>query len=265
MDTKLINYYIKDLLLWIFLIFMCIFIGDLTNKYEFVKHILVIVSSLFILYRAYGMNKYSIYKVILVLVSCIIYLYKNSYTKSICEKYMGYIVFFNVFMVCIPAFYHKNYNLGILLVLLSLLTPINLGIYNENEVTMFNIIFIYIISILYIYATNFKHVTLLVLISIIPMLIKYNKTPWLYRVIGLLVIYCLYTNKRALFYSQYKPNSIFVNQTKIISNNHLADLVFKYNDWKTSKIYIIFIIIGYILVYKTFIFMKKNNIRTFIT
>ena len=265
MNKKLIRYYIFDFLLWIFLIFAVIFIADLSKKYEIVKHILLIITTIFILYRLTNTLLSTTLKNFLILIACFIYLYKDSYTKNLYEKYFGYIIFLNIFIMCIPAFYNKNYNLGILLLLLSLLTPIEYGKYDENKFIIFNIIYVYIIIILFIYASNFRHYTLLVLISIIPMLIKYNNNPVLYRIVGLLVYKCLYTNKYELFYSKYRYPTIFINQTSKISNNHLADLVFKNNDWRTSNIYIIFIIIGYVLVYKTFIFMKKNNIKTFIT
>ena len=97
------------------------------------------------------------------------------------------------------------------------------------------------------------------------MLIKYNQTPMLYRAIGLLIIFLLYTNNYELFYSKNKYSTIFINETKKISNHYLADLVFKNNDWRKSKIYPLTVIVGYILIYKTFIFIKKNNIKTFIT
>ena len=267
MDKNLTKYYIQDFLLWIFLIFFVIFIADLSQEYEIVKYILVIISLLFILYRIY--NKYtpitSRFKEIIIWIACIIYLYKNSFTKNIYEKYFGLIIFLNIFVMCIPAFYQKNIHLGILLLLLSLLTPIYYGKYDEHKFLIYNITFIIIIIILYIYGSNVRHITLLILITIIPMLIKYNQKPLLYRVVGLLLYLLLFTDNYKLFVSRNKYSTIFADQAKKISNHHLADLVFKNNDWGKNKIYPLTVIVGYILIYKTFIFMKKNNIKTFIT
>ena len=167
--------------------------------------------------------------------------------------------------MCIPAFYQNNFHLGVLLLLLSLLTPIYYGKYDENKFLIFNITYIIIIIILSIYGSNFRHITLLTLISIIPVLIKYNQKPFLYRIIGLLILLSLFTAEKGLFNSQYRYYTIFADQTKKISNHHLADLVFKNNDCGKNKIYPLTVIVGYILIYKTFIFMKKNNIKTFIT
>ena len=130
---------------------------------------------------------------------------------------------------------------------------------------MFNILYIYVIITFFIYGSSVRHLSLLGLLTIIPTLIKYNQNPYLYRAVAILIVCILYTNKYGLFYSQYIYDNIFTISTKNISNHHLADLIFKNNDWRTSKIYIILIIIGYILTYKTFIFVKKNNIKTFIT
>tara|TARA_Y100000589_G_C27176193_1_gene638876 strand:- start:1868 stop:2671 length:804 start_codon:yes stop_codon:yes gene_type:complete len=267
MDKNLTKNYIYDFLLWIFLIFFVIFIADLSQEYEIVKHILVILSLLFILYRIYNKSTpiTSRFKEIIIWIACIIYLYKNSFTKNIYEKYFGLILFLNIFVMCIPAFYQNNFHLGVLLLLLSLLTPIYYGKYDENKFLMFNITFIIIIIILYIYGSNIRHSTLLVLITIIPMLIKYNQKSVLYRVVGLLLYLLLFTDNYKLFDSRNKYSTIFADQTKKISNHHLADLVFKNNDWRKSKIYPLTVIVGYILIYKTFIFMKKNNIKTFIT
>ena len=44
------------------------------------------------------------------------------------------------------------------------------------------------------------------------------------------------------------------------SNNDLSDLLFKYNNWKDNKLYYIFIIINYILLYKTFNSAKNTII-----
>jgi len=122
------------------------------------------------------------------------------------------------------------------------------------------------IFLLFIKIISFRSIiTLLTLISIIPTLIKYNQKPVLYRVVGLLLYLLLFTDNYKLFDSRNKYSTIFANQTKKISNHHLADLVFKNNDWRTSKMYPLTLIVGYILIYKTFIFMKKNNIKTFIT
>ena len=220
MKKNLISYYIRDFLLWIFLIFAVIFIADLSKKYEIVKHVLLITATIFMLYRSTNTLLSSIFKNFLILIGCFIYLYKDSYTKNLYEKYFGYIIFLNIFVMCIPAFYQKNYNLGILLLLLSLLTPIKYGKYDENKFIIFSIIYVYIIIILNIYGSNFRHLTLLVLISIIPMLIKYNNNPALYRIVGLLLFLCLYTNKYGLFYSQFKYPNIFTIPTKKISNHH---------------------------------------------
>ena len=264
-NKNLMKYYIRDFLLWIFLIFFIIFITNLSKKYEIVKHIVCIISLIFILYRMFNMFHINRIKMILVWIGCIVYLYKDSFTKNIYENYVGYIVFVNLVVLIFPAFYTNNYHLGLLLLLSSLLTPIYMGKYDEHNFKMFNILYIYVIIIFFIYGSSVRHCSLLFLLSIIPMLIQYNQNPYLYRIISLLIMSFLYTNKYGLFYSQYRYDNIFTISTKKISNNHLADLVFKYNDWKTSKIYIIFIIIGYILTYNTYIFMKKNNIKTFIT
>ena len=264
MDKNLTKYYIRDFLLWIFLIFFVIFIADLSQEYEIVKHILVIISLLFILYRTYNKFIYFRIKEYIVWIGCIIYLYKKIFTKNIYEKYFGLILFLNVFVMCIPAFYQKNIHLGILLLLLSLLTPIYYGKYDEHKFLIYNITYITIILILHIYGSNFRHNILLSLITIIPMLIKYNQKPVLYRVVGILLVLSLFTNKYGLFYSKNYFPTIFATQPKKISNHHLADLVFKNNDWRTSKIYPLTVIVGYILIYKTYIFMKQNNIKTFI-
>lgn len=268
-NTKknLMKYYIRDFLLWVFLIFFIIFIADLSKNYKIIKHILLI-SGILIIYQIYYINNINNIikiKILLVWFGCIVYLYKNNFTKNIYEKYFGYIVFLNILILCIPIFYNNNYQLGLLLVLCSLLTPIYLGKYDEHTLEMYNIFFIYILILFFIYGDNVRHFSLLLLLSIIPMLIKYNQNPYLYRVVAMLIVCILYTNKYGLFYSQYIYDNIFTISTKNILNHHLADLVFKNNNWRISKIYIIFIIIGYILTYKTFIFVKKNNIKTFIT
>ena len=145
MNKNLIKYYIRDFLLWIFLIFFVIFIADLSQEYEIIKHILVITSLLFILYRTYNKFIFVRCKTFIVWCGAFIYLYKNSFTKNIYNKYFGYIIFLNIFVMCIPAFYQNNFHLGVLLLLLSLLTPIYYGKYDENKFLMFNITFIIII------------------------------------------------------------------------------------------------------------------------
>lgn len=263
--NNLMKYYIRDFLLWIFLIFFIIFIADLSKKYEIVKHILVIISGIFILYRTFNIPHISRFKIIFVWIGCLVYLYKNNLTKTIYEKYFGYIIFVNLVVLIFPAFYTNNYHLGLLLLLISLLTPIYLGKYDDHKLKMFSILYIYVIIIFLIYGSCARQASLLGLLTIIPMLINYNNTPWLYRVISILICSLLYYKNYGLFYSQFQYPNIFTISTKKISNHHLADLVFKNNDWRTSKIYIILIIIGYILIYNTYIFMKKNNIKTFIT
>ncbi len=264
-NKNLMKYYIRDFLLWIFFIFFIIFITNLSKKYEIVKHIVCIISLIFILYRTFDMFHISRIKMILVWIACIVYLYKDSFTKTIHEKYYGYIIFVNLVVLVFPAFFTNNYHLGLLLLLSSLLTPIYMGKYDEHKLKMFNILYIYVIITFFIYGSSVRHLSLLGLLTIIPMLINYNNTPWLYRFTSMLVVSLLYYKNYGLFYSQFKYPNIFTISTKKISNYHLADLVFKYNSWKTNKLYIVFIIIGYILIYNTYIFMKKNNIKTFIT
>jgi len=92
-----------------FLIFFVIFIADLSQEYEIVKHILVILSLLFILYRTYNKVTFGRFKTLIVWIGSFIYLYKNSFTKNICEKYLGLILFLNIFVMYIPAFYQNNF------------------------------------------------------------------------------------------------------------------------------------------------------------
>jgi len=264
-NNKLIKYYIRDFILWIFLIFFLIFIADLCKKYEIVKHILCIISLIFILYRTFNIPHISRLKMILVWIVCVVYLYKNNFTKTIYEKYFGYIIFVNLVVLIFPAFYTNNYHLVLLLLLNSLLTPIYFGKYHEHKLKMFNILYIYVIILFFIHDSSVRHLSLLGLLTVIPMLINYNNTPWLYRFTSMLVVSLLYYKNYGLFYSQFQYHNIFTISTKKISNYHLADLVFKHNNWKNNKFYIVFIIIGYILIYNTYIFMKKNNIKTFIT
>ena len=51
--NNLMKYYIRDFLLWVFLIFFIIFISNLSVKYNVIKHILVILMSIIVFYRMF--------------------------------------------------------------------------------------------------------------------------------------------------------------------------------------------------------------------
>ena len=264
------NYYIRDFLLWIFFIFLVIFIADLSLEYQILKHILVLLMSFIVFYRMFFLKTKYVHNIkeLVLLFIIIVQIYNNTYTNYLYNNFFGYLLFINIIFMCVPAFFDKNYNLGIQLILLSIFTPIYYGYYqnfSKNNKYLWDITYISIFFTVCIFEHSIRHWSLFGLLSIIPMLINFNNNPFLYRLIGLSIQLIIYNY--GFFYSQNKnKKSLFINTENISLNFHyLADLVFKYNDWKTNKLYYIFIIINYILLYKTFIFMKTNNIKTFIT
>jgi len=267
-----LNAYLHDFIFWIFFILFIIFITNLQDNYIIVKHFLIIITIITIIYKTYNekQNNYADnFKEVILLIGFIIYLYKDTLTKCLNEKYMGYILILNVIVMCIPAFYSNNFHLGTVILLLALLSPLRFGIYNENYFSFYMFTYAFIFLIMYIFGHQFRYWSLLGLGTIIPMLINYNNKALLYRVVGILVVMLTYNQDIILFCSKYKYKikGSFTNKKhgKHILESPLADLLFKYNNWKTSKIFGILIIIAYILLYKTFIFMKINNIRTIVT
>lgn len=266
-QKKKFNYCLRDYILWIVLIFIVIYITDLQETNHYIKHILVFISIIIFIYKMITTNKYSDnFKEFLLITGCIIYLYKHSFTKDIYENYFGYLIFINVIIMSIPSIYHKNYSLGILIILLSLTTPIDFGKYDENKFYLFNLSYIIIITTLVIFQKGMKSWSLLALLSMLPMALNHNNDPWKYRIIGILIAMLFYNDFAGLFFSKItdKEKSPFVERItdKFKTNNHLADSLFKYNNWKTNNIYYIIIIIGYIIIFNTIKYNYINSVNT---
>ena len=258
------NFCLRDLILWIFLIFLVIYIADLQDENIYIKHGVIIISVICFVYKLFTTKKYNDnIKEFALLLGCIIYLYKESYTKNIYEEYFGYLIFINVIIMSIPSFYHKNYHLAIVILLLELLTPLDFGKYDENKFYMFNLSYIIIITTLVLFQKGMQTWSLLALISMLPMALNHNNNPWKYRIIGILVAMLCYNDFGGLFYSkktfsEYSPFIEKINED-YITNHHLADTLFGYNDWKTNNIFYIIIIICYIVIYRTFNSLDNNN------
>jgi len=258
------NFCLRDLILWIFLIILVIYIADLQDENIYIKHCLIIVSLICFIYKLFTTKKYSDnIKEFTLLIGCIIYLYKESYTKNIYEEYFGYLIFINVIIMSIPSFYHKNYHLAIVILLLALLTPLDFGRYDENNFYLFNLSYIIIITTLVLFQKGMQTWSLLALISMLPMALNHNNNPWKYRIIGILVAMICYNDYGGLFYSkktfsEYSPFIEKINDD-YITNHHLADTLFGYNDWKTNNIFYIIIFICYIVIYRTFNSLDNNN------
>ncbi len=258
------NFCLRDLILWIFLIFLVIYIADLQDENIYIKHGVIIISVICFVYKLFTTKKYNDnIKEFALLLGCIIYLYKESYTKNIYEEYFGYLIFINVIIMSIPSFYHKNYHLAIVILLLALLTPLDFGKYDENKFYMFNLSYIIIITTLVLFQKGMQTWSLLALISMLPMALNHNNNPWKYRIIGILVAMLCYNDFGGLFYSkktfsEYSPFIEKINED-YITNHHLADTLFGYNDWKTNNIFYIIIIICYIVIYRTFNSLDNNN------
>tara|TARA_Y100000739_G_C20487735_1_gene408986 strand:- start:47 stop:874 length:828 start_codon:yes stop_codon:yes gene_type:complete len=264
-NKKIFNFCLRDLILWIFLLSLVIYIADLQDENIYLKHILIIISIACFIFKLFTTNKFmDNIKEFALLLGCTIYLYKESYTKNIYEEYFGYLIFINVIIMSIPSFYHKNYLLALVILLLGLLTPLDFGKYDENEFYLFNVSYITIITILVLFQKGMQTWSLLALISMLPMAINYNNDPWKYRIVGILIAMLCYNDYGGLFYSKYtiKEYSPFIEKIndKYLTNHDLADTLFKYNDWKTNKLYYIITIISYIIIYKTYKYSNNNNI-----
>ena len=270
-DNKIVfNFCLRDLVLWIFLLFFVIYISDLQEENIYVKHILIIVSIVCFIYKLFTTKKFNDnIKEFALILGCIIYLYKDSYTKDIYEEYFGYLIFINVVIMSIPSFYHKNYHLALVILLLGLLTPLNFGKYNENEFYLFNLSYIIIITTLVLFQKGMQTWSLLALISMLPMAVNHNNNPWRYRIVGILIAMICYNDYGGLFYSKYtiKEYSPFIETISddYITNHHLADTLFGYNDWKTNKLYYIIIIICYVILYTTFVWTVNMDQITIFT
>ena len=254
------KYYVRDSLLWIFLIIFIIFIADIQDDYIIIRHLLVLIVGIYIIFKfVKGLSISLLFKEVLLFVACILYLYKDTFTKSLYENYIGILICVNIFVMGVSPLYDKNYHIVIQIVLLSLLTPLDFGKYDENDFNDFTNNFIFMFILYYIFAKSLRKWSFLALLSIIPMAIFYNNNPWKYRVISLLIMILLYNHNSGLFISQYNIKNMtpFMKDIQFKSNHYLSDLLFSYNNWKNNKIYYILVIINYILLYKTF--MSSQN------
>lgn len=275
---SLMKYYIRDFLLWVFLIFFIIFISNLSLKYIVIKHILVLLMCCIVFYRMFFLKNLYVYNIpvvnikeIALLCIIIVQIYNNTYTNYLYNNYFGYLLFINIILMSVLPFFDKNYNLIIQLIILAIFTPIYYGYYqnsNSNNKYLWDITYISIFITVCIFEHSIRYWTLFALLSMIPMLINYNNNPFLYRLIGLCIQLMLYNDNFGLFYAQnIDSNFLFIKNIdkKIINYHYLPNIVYKYNNWKTNKLYYVLIIINYILLYSCYIFIKKNNIKTFIT
>tara|TARA_Y100000741_G_C18260843_1_gene560440 strand:- start:1038 stop:1883 length:846 start_codon:yes stop_codon:yes gene_type:complete len=254
------KYYVRDSLLWIFLIIFIIFIANIQDEYTIIRHLLVFIVGIYIIFKFIKSFSVSLFlKEILLFIACILYLYRSDYTKNLYENYIGILICVNIFVMIASPLFDKNYHIVIQIALLSLLTPLDFGNFDENNFSYFTNNFIFMFILYYIFAKSLRKWSLLALLSIIPMGIFYNNNPWKYRVISLLIMILLYNHDSGLFISQYNTpkQTPFMKKLNFKSNHDLSDLLFKYNDWKNNKIYYIFVIINYLLLYNTF--MNSEN------
>lgn len=255
--------YIRDGLLWIFLIILVILVADIEDEFTYIRHGLVIIVSIYIIYKFIKGLSYSLLiKELLLFIACILYLYRDTFTKYLYENYIGYLIFFNILVMASSPFFDKNYHIVIQIILLSLLTPLDFGNFDENHFSDFTNNFIFMFILYYIFAKSLRKWSFLALLSVIPMALFYNNNPWKYRVYGLLIMILLYNHNSGLFISKHnvEKTTPFMEKKMYKSNNDLSDLLFKYNNWKDNKLYYIFIIINYILLYKTFNSAKNTII-----
>ena len=85
------KYYVRDSLLWIFLIIFIIFITNIQDEYIIIRHLLVFIVGLYIIFKFLkGFSISLFFKEVLLFIACILYLYKDNYTKFLYENYMGF-------------------------------------------------------------------------------------------------------------------------------------------------------------------------------
>ena len=109
----------------------------------------------------------------------------------------------NIFVMMTSPLFDKNYHIVIHIVLLSLLTPLDFGKFDENDFSDFTNNFIFMFILYYIFAKSLRKWSFLALLSIVPMAIFYNNNPWKYRVVSLLIMILLYNHNSGLFISQH--------------------------------------------------------------
>jgi len=260
------KHYIRDSLLWIFLIIFIIFIADIQDEYTIIRHLLVFIVGIYIIFKFIKGFSVSLFlKEMLLFIACILYLYRSDYTKNLYENYIGILICANIFVMMASPIFDKNYHIVIQIVLLSLLTPLDFGKFDENHFSDFTNNFIFMFILYYIFAKSLRKWSFLALLSIVPMAIFYNNNPWKYRVVSLLIMILLYNHNSGLFISQHnvKKKTPFMEDIYFKSNHDLSDLLFKYNDWKDNKIYYIFVIINYVLLYNTFM-SSENTIYSYL-
>ena len=245
----------RDITLFIILNLIPLLLSKYALKNIYVIHTIIILLILNFIRKLLIDNRYyDNLKYFLIITGIIIYLYKDTYLISSYKNYIYYILFINIIIMTILPLQEQKYHLALQIILLAFSIPIKYGLMEDNNPKKFwfHIAYILILFTLYIYGEFFRHWSLFVLTAIIPMMIKYNKNPKLYRVIGLAIAALIdQSTKIPILQAIDYKESIF--NSGLIGDSHLAQILYNYTDIsKYYSFYYILLAINYLVLLKRF-------------